>query len=384
MSKDVLSAAAALCQVLADFDPQLMSGSDCASVAELLATTEKACAGARLLAARRAVETSAHRRRGYNEGAAWLARHTGSTQNQARQALETAKDLENCPRTKAALVSGDVSIAQAEEITKAEKQTPGAEEQLLPVARKGDLSKLRDEAREHRAMGTEVHELHRAQHRARYFRHWRDQLGMVCFTGALPPETGTSFVHRLESRAERIHRQTKTEDSEPERFEAHAADALIEMTSTDGARRGGRAELVIVCDLFAWRRDHLHEGEVCHILDGGPIPVAVARELAKDAFLKAALHDGVAIHTVKHFGRHQPAELRTALDLGPVPAFSGAQCADCGSRFGLEYDHVDPVANGGRTEYSNLKARCWRDHHDKTERDRKAGLLSRKPKQRSP
>jgi 5-methylcytosine-specific restriction endonuclease McrA len=91
--------------------------------------------------------------------------------------------------------------------------------------------------------------------------------------------------------------------------------------------------------------------------------------------LKAVLHDGVEIHTVKHFGRHLPAELRTALDLGDVPAFQGARCADCGSRFGLEYDHVNPVANQGPTSYENLVPRCWADHQAKTERDRQAGLL---------
>jgi hypothetical protein len=51
---------------------------------------------------------------------------------------------------------------------------------------------------------------------------------------------------------------------------------------------------------------------------------------------RAALHDGVAIQTVKRFGRHLPAELRTALDLGPVPDFTGRQCADCGQRWGLD------------------------------------------------
>jgi 5-methylcytosine-specific restriction endonuclease McrA len=118
---------------------------------------------------------------------------------------------------------------------------------------------------------------------------------------------------------------------------------------------------------------------VCQVIGGGPIPVELAHELGKDAFLKAVLHDGVAIHTVKHFGRHFPAELRSALDLGPVPAFTGAQCADCGGRFGLEYDHINPVANNGETSYDNVEARCWEDHKAKTERDRQAGLLGPNP-----
>ena len=52
MSSAVLSAAASLRRALVGFDPSLLSGTDCAALAEALAATEKACAGARLLAAR--------------------------------------------------------------------------------------------------------------------------------------------------------------------------------------------------------------------------------------------------------------------------------------------------------------------------------------------
>ena len=130
-----------------------------------------------------------------------------------------------------------------------------------------------------------------------------------------------------------------------------------------------------MCDLLAWRRGHPHPGEACHIIGGGPIPVEVARQLSHDAFIKAVLHDGTNIHTIKHFGRHLPAALRTALDLGPVPAFTGRACVDCGNRWGLQYDHVDPVAHHGPTQYTNLQPRCWTDHQIKTEQDRQAGLL---------
>jgi 5-methylcytosine-specific restriction endonuclease McrA len=208
---------------------------------------------------------------------------------------------------------------------------------------------------------------------------------MVCFSGALPPETGVPFVNRIELAAQRARRALDLKDgAERERFEAYAADVLVAMAVGDGAARATRADLVIVCDLFAWRRGHTHPGEVCHIVGGGPIPVELPQELGRDAFLKAVLHDGVTVHTVKHFGRHLPAELRTVLDLGAVPAFKGAECVDCGSHFNLEYDHVNPVANRGETSYDNLKARCWVDHQAKTERDRQAGLLGpNAPRRRS-
>ena len=106
----------------------------------------------------------------------------------------------------------------------------------------------------------------------------------------------------------------------------------------------------------------------------------VARELAKDAFLKVVLHDGMNIHTVVHFGRRRPAELNTALELGAPPDFDGVTCAEvgCDRRYGLEWDHVDPVANDGPTSAENLQPRCWPDHRDKTARDRAAGLLNGK------
>ena len=381
----LLSACVSLREALVGFEPGVFSAADCGRLAEELAVTEKACAAARLLAAARAVDGGVHRQKGFKDGAAWLARHSGTTGTAAKQALDTANRLGGCDDTKNAFLAGDISLAQASEITQAQEDTPGAEAELLPVARAGDLSKVRERAREHRQTRTPVEELHRQQQAARYFKHWRDRLGMVCFSGALPPETGLPFIRRVElstARTRRHARQTAGKRPE-ERWEAHAADALTALTDTAGAggstERPDRAELVVVCDLHAWRRGHTHPGEPCHLIDGGPIPVELAKTLTADAFITAVTHDGVNIHQVKRYGRHIPAELRTASDLGPVPAFTGRECADCGNKWGLEYDHVNPVANQGPTSYENLKARCWKDHQTKTEQDRKAGLLTPRP-----
>jgi hypothetical protein len=381
MSSAVLSVAAAACfrQACAGFDPELLSGADCAAMAQELAGALKAGEAAFLLASARAVACGAHKAQGFNDGAAWMARQVGGTTGQARQALEAAAGLKDCPGTREALLAGELSLLQAAEIVRTEREAPGGEGELLEVARSSDLSQLRDKAREHRQANSDVADLHRRQLRARHFRHWTDELGMVCFAGALPPETGVPFVNRLELAAQRAKRAAQQAGGQPERFEAYAADALAAMAVGEGPSRPARAELVIVCDLFAWRRGHSHPGEPCQVIGGGPIPVELAHELGKDAFLKAVLHDGVAVHTIKHFGRHFRAELRTALDLGPPPRFSGARCEVCARRFGLEYDHVNPVANKGETSLANLKAMCWADHRAKTERDRQAGLLGLHP-----
>jgi hypothetical protein len=361
-----------------------------------------------VLAAARAVEASAHKQMGIADGPRWLARQSGSTPGQARQALDTIKSLPDLPDTKAALLAGDISLAQAAEIVHAEADTPGAELVLLPTARAGDLSKVKDHARDHRQSHTPVEDLHRQQLAATEFRHWADRLGMVRFAGALPPEWGLPLVRRVERQALRIRRaarqpaQVEHADSQVDPadpadrrarqpvwpFPFYQAQALAELVTGGGdddePHTHRSVDLVVVCDINAWRRGHTHPGEVCHIIEGGPIPVDLAKELSQDAFLKALLHTGTNIHTVKHFGRNIPEVLRTALDLGPVPEFTGRVCADCGGRHGLQYDHVDPVAHNGPTEYTNLQPSCWSDHAEKTERDRQAGLLGSKAKAQPP
>jgi Domain of unknown function (DUF222) len=371
-----VSAAERLRDTLSTFDPDRRTGSECALIAEAMAATEKACAAVRVLAAARAVNEGSHRERGFSDGERWLAQHTGSTRHDARRALQTAEQLEDCPDTKQALLAGLVSLAQASEIAGAEAESPGAETELLEVARNGDLSEVRDHARDRKLALTNVDDLYRQQHSSRRFRHWKDRTGMVRFEGALPPETGVPFVRRLELAA---YRARKAAGENREGWEAHAADAFLAMVSGNGPGRPTRSELVIVCDINAWRRGHTHPGESCHVIDGGPIPVEIAKQLCEDAFLKGVLTDGINVHTVKHFGRYRPAELRTALDLGPGPGFTGAECVDCGRRWGLQWDHINPVANRGITSFENIAGRCYIDHKAKTERDRQAGLLGPNP-----
>jgi Domain of unknown function (DUF222)/HNH endonuclease len=380
VADDLWRLAQSLRKALGDFDPSLLPPKECLAAVEKLAATEKACAALRVRLAARAVEHGAHRDQGFSTGVDWLAQQMGSTNGEARNALEAAKTLEECPETKAALVSGELSLAQAHAIGRSRPEMPDAEHDLVEVARKSGLGALRDAVRERRLRDADPARLHERQHRLREFRHWRDREGMVRFSGTLTPEVGLPIVNRLEADADRLRRERRAEGVD-DPFCAHAADAMAAMLSGSGRGHATRSELVVVCDLGAYRRGHLHEGERCHLIGGGPIPVDLARAIGDDAFLKAVMIDGVKIHTVKHFGRHINAELRTALELGSPPDLRGVECVEAGCRrnYGLEWDHVDPVANGGSTSFDNLQPRCWPHHRDKTERDRRAGLLGRAP-----
>ena len=272
-------------------------------------------------------------------------------------------------------------MAQAAEIT----SVPEHEAELLELARESGLRAVKDTARKRRCEGIDPSELHAKQHAAREFVHWKDELGMVRFRGALPPVHGVAFVNRLEAQADREWRTAKR-DKRTEPRAALAADALLHMVAAGGSGKATAADIVFVIDERAYRRGHAHAGEPSHIVDGGPVPVSAVRERIDDAFVKALLHDGVNIQTVSHHGRRRPAELNTALELGAAPDFDGVTCAEpgCTRRYGLQWDHKDPCANGGLTSFDNMQPLCTPDHWDKTERDRRAGLLTGSRGERGP
>ena len=351
-----------------EFEADRWSGADCAVIAEELAATVKACAAATARAATRAMECG-------TGDIEWLARASGSTPSAAREALSTVTAAAECPATSEALANGVVSLAQAREIVRAEAAVPGAEVALIDVATARGFAGLRAEARRVVLGARDRDDLHREQHSARSVRHWVDELGMIAGSFRLSPAVGVPFVNRLDTAADRARRAARR-NGNTEAREAHAADAFVAMMSGTG-KRAARAEIVHVCDLAAAARGHTHAGELCHVIGAGPVSVETVRKAAVSASVKVAVRDGKQLHTITHHGRRIPAELRTALELGDPERLDGAVCVEegCDRRYGLEWDHVDPVANGGVSSYENLKPTCQPDHWAKTERDRRAGLL---------
>jgi hypothetical protein len=369
-------------------EPGTYDGDGAAALAEELAGAEKACAAARARLAVRAVECGAHRGRGHADPQDWMATVAGSSVREARSELDAVREVEACPDTQAALVGGEVSLAQAAEIARAEAEVAGVEGELLEVARGGSLGAVRTRARKRRLEAIDREELQRRQVAARELRHWVDELGMVCGSFRLPPVSGQAFVTRLAREAKCLGRADRRAGGH-ERFEALAADALVAMTTpvaepvtgTKG-RRTACADVVIVQSAEVARRGHVHDGELCHVVGGGPVaPSEVEELLAAGAFVKAVLHDGEQVTYVAHYGRHLSAAMRTARGIGVPPEFDGRRCVEpgCERRLGLETDHRVPVAAGGPTSGENLDDRCMPHHWEKTQRDRRAGLLERGP-----
>jgi hypothetical protein len=361
-------------------DPELLSGTHCAAVVEALARTEKRCAGMRAVLASRAAECGAHKQRGYSNPATWLSDASGISDGEAKAALDTAGRLESCPATRDALMAGELSLAQAGEIAKTEAAVPGTEADMIELAGRTRFRALKDEGRRRRLATRDPDEAYRRQRLERRLRYWRDDGGMNHLSVSWPDDVAVAVVNRIEAQVDRLLRDARHDGdaNATETAEQLAADALADLVlgNNSPGRQARRVDLVLVCDINAFGRGSVEPGEICHIIGAGPVPVALARELATTAFIKGVLHDGKRIEAVAHFGRHLSAELRTALGLGEAPLFAGVACADCGRRYGLEWDHVDPVAHHGPTSYDNLQSLCWPCHQDKTRRDRDAGLLT--------
>ncbi len=384
MLADVTAACEAMGAALSGLDPSLLSGVQCAQVVELLARTEKRCAALRALSAARAASCNSHKERGFPDAASWLAHTSGVTAGEARNALSTAAALTSAPLTREALLAGQMSLAQAGEITKTEKAVPGSEADLVELAARSSIAGLREAARKRRLEAVDRDEHHRRQHRERYLRHWQDDNGMFRVSASFTADVGVAFANRVDTETDRLARAGA--DPPTDTREQLAADALAALVADRGAPRARNAEVVLVCDIEAFWRGHTHPGETCQVIGGGPVPVSVLWDQRYHAFIKAVLHDGVTISTVAHFGRHISAELRTALGLGVPTLFDGAVCHEpgCDRRYHLQYDHADPLAHHGPTSYDNLQPLCGPHHREKTRRDREAGLLGPHPPNPTP
>ncbi len=360
-------------EALAAADPDTFDGAAAGDLAEELALTEKACAAGRLRYAARAAACGEHRKRGFTDAQDWVSHTAGSSVGQAKAELATVAALTDLPETFDAVVTGEVSLDQAAEIAR----VPGHEAELLQVARTESLRALKERATRRHLEGIDREELAARQHRARSVRHRRDdELDMRRVDMVLTPAFGTRFTNRLDRETDRVWRAAHREGRTLTRAQA-AADAFERIM--DGTARSGRghADIVYVVDLPAWVRGALLPGEVCHIVGGGPVPLSDIRRNIADAFIKVVVHDGTKVDTIVHYGRRRPAALQSVLELGSPPEFDGVICAhdDCDRRLGRQWDHIDPVANGGPTSKANLQPLCPIHHAEKTERDRAAGLL---------
>jgi hypothetical protein len=307
-----------------------------------------------------------------------LARITGTSIGKAKAVVATGRALPASGALTSALQQGDISLDQAGAIAAAEEASPGAATELLAVAKEESFHVLKDKARKAKLEAEQHHDLFTRQRAARFARSYADDLGMVHIHLALQPHVAVPITARAEAEAARVAKRARgSEARESGSFEQHLADAYALLLSGAGRGPSRRPELVVLVSHEVTQRGwtDVREGELCKIPGVGPVPPAVARHIAKDAFLSGVFYDGKDLRHFVRWTRSIPIEVLVALELGEPPAFDGVSCADCGNRLRTEFDHVRPRYRRGPTSKPNLEPRCWHCHRAKTRRDLRGGRL---------
>jgi hypothetical protein len=344
-------------------DTAQLDGGEAMELCDAFAQVERLGAAGRLFTAQRVKETDVWRRGGSRTAADWVARHTGCDPERARDGLEMAGRLADCPFVAAELRGGGLSEAQAHVIADAAAVRPEAEARLVKFAHTNSLRRLREECRRVKNADESASEEYKRVHRTRALKTWVGRDGATCGTFRFTSDTGAAFLAAIEERKAK-HVKAARHEGRREPFEAYAADALAELVTEERGGNGGRTRpktMVIVHVAYeALHRNALADGDVCEIAGIGPVPLDVAQSLAADSILRVLVTKGGQPMAVTPGVRTIPRALRILLESRDrtcvVPG--------CDVSRGLQVDHRKPFAQLGPTDLDNCGLLC-KLHHDR-------------------
>ena len=376
--KEVLASARA---VVASLDIASVTPAQAASLFEDSAELEKLAAAVKVMVAPNIARSDAWANAGHRSPEEWMARKSGTSIGQAKNTVETGRRLSKLPATQAAIQSGSLSLAQAAAVSGAAAADPSSEEKLLEAAGTESLKELQRQSRRTvlDAQGS-VEERYARQRTLRSFRSWIDEDGMTAGQFRLTPEVGAAVVNKIRTESDRRFRRAykKGKSESPENYAADAFASLVTGEGLIGPKSGSKgAEVVVLVSHASLKRGTVDptSDEICEVPGFGAIPVSRAREMLGNCFLKGVLIDGKKVVTVKHFGRHRPAELDTALLVRSVLDQGQVMCVveGCDHTAHIQWDHAHPFALGGPTSEDNLNPMCG--FHN---REKEAGRIVRR------
>jgi hypothetical protein len=363
-----------LAERVATLEPERYSGVDAARLAVVAARCERLSATAKMLLARRAADSG-----GWADASSavspeqWLARLSGQSEAAARDTLTTAERLDALPATAERLRAGELSPAQAAQVSAGATADPSAESRLLDVAEHEGLRELRAEKdRVVAAVSDETTGRARAR-RERHLRTWVDGFATRgSFSG--PTEEVAEILEALRP-LQREAFDAARRGGEYEPAATYRFDALVALARGAGAdahhdpatrgsdaptrsRRDGVRIRVGLDRLLG--RDCAPGEEMCEIPGVGPVPVAHAREVLSHGLLELVITDGVDVQTVVSSTRHIPTALRIA-----IAERDDHRCKvrGCDRRHGIEHHHTLGFAQHRLTRYNTLGVLCSRHHH---------------------
>ena len=363
MFEEMRDAIQALSSAVDGIDESRLTGASAAQLVTLCASAERKLAAARLMATRRVDETKAWQREGHRSAAAWVAATTGTFIKNAIDAVETARRLDDLPLVAGEFRSGRLSEEQVRHIADAAHDSPEHERSLIACAQSQTVKTLREDCRKVKDATDDERARLRRLHERRYARTWLEADGCVRLDARFAPEAGVQVLAAVDAAKDRIFRSARRAGRR-EPHSAYMADAVAELiiAGTGGGSAGPKALVKVVVDHDVLVSGVATATSTCHVPGVGPIPAATAQALAQDAILHVLVRKGGDVVAVTSAERTIPKRLREALEVrDPTCVVVG-----CDEDRRLEIDHVNPMANHGRTELKNLARLCHHHHFLKT------------------
>jgi hypothetical protein len=221
--------AEALRGIVETLDPDEVLASQAPALWSTFDRIERLAGAAKILLARRVDDSHIWEREGHRSVVEYLAQASGTSKAASRGVLATSKKVTKLAATQDALRRGELSAAQAENITDAASHNRDAEAHLLETAKTSSLGELRDEcARKKAAADPDPDTTYKRIHNGRFCRQRRDPEGAWQLTARGTPDAAAAFNAALGPIIDDIF-HTAWAAGRRERRESYAFDALIEL-----------------------------------------------------------------------------------------------------------------------------------------------------------
>src|SRR5918996_4428295 len=215
----------------------------------------------------------------------WLSWRAGLSLREANVVCRVADRLDDCPGTKRALETGEVSLAKAAAITRVANEA--TEDTLLQYARYAPTPELEAIARAYNKTTEAPTDEDVERHHRRYLQAYFDEGSDYIIRGRLTPEAGAVVDKALEVAFDR-NATDPDADTGARYADALAVVAERSLEVTDPGSGSDRYQVVVhVTD------DVLASGR-CEIEPGAELPVETARRIACDAALVEMVETGGA------------------------------------------------------------------------------------------
>ena len=306
-----------------------------------------------------------------------LTSASGMTRSDARRELKRVEILNEFPQLESALQMGAVSSAHIDIVarnmnsfsTEERVHISQQSEWLANVATHSTPDNFSRAMKQAVMRLTSHNELERLeqQRRKTWLRHWVDRdSGMVCMHGEFDPESGLSFVGKLQQVVNRLfHEHTPSTCPEGEARARHlnalGLIALVQQTGESDSRTSAhqRAEISVVID-YRTLVQGLHSDTVMHTGTDVQIPIDTIRRMACEAkIIPIVLSTAGAVLDLGRSSRLASRQQRQALEA------MHATCAipQCQAPVGqCQPHHLTFWNSGGPTDLNNLVPLCATHH----------------------